>query len=165
MKTKRIMAFVLVFLFVISGNKLLTKNTYAASNVSKAVLLTNIVTTGKSALGTPYKYGGTNLKSGVDCSGFVYSVYKANGILLNRSSKDMVKNGTEVNKDSLSMGDLVFFDTTGANDGKISHVGIYLGANKFIHASSGKARSVTISSLGDAYYKKTYVKSVRVAQA
>ena len=121
-----------------------------------------IVNYAKQFLGTPYVYGGTNLNSGVDCSGFIYSVYKYFGISLNRSSTAMASNGVPIDKSQLQVGDLVFFDTTGINDGGISHVGIYMGNGKYIHASSGKEYCVTISDLNNSYAKSTYVTSRRV---
>ena len=62
----------------------------------------------------------------------------------------------------LVAGDLVFFAEYGVNDGGISHVGIYIGGGQYIHASSGKAYCVTISSLNDSYSASTYVKAKRV---
>lgn len=116
----------------------------------------------KQYLGTPYVWGGTSLSSGVDCSGFVYSVYRNFGISLNRSSRGMASNGVPVDKSNLQVGDLVLFDTTGVNDGGISHVGIYMGNGQYIHSSSGKAYSVIISDLNDAYSARTYVTARRV---
>lgn len=125
---------------------------------------TDIIEYAKQFLGTPYSWGGTNLTRGVDCSGFVYQVMKDNGINLNRSSRDQIYNGTIVSKDELLTGDLVFFDTNGgSNTGNISHVGIYIGDNKFIHASSSRNTPyVTINSLSDDYYIRTYVSAARV---
>lgn len=121
-----------------------------------------VVAYAKQFMGTPYVYGGTNLNSGVDCSGFVYSVMKNFGITLNRSSASMASNGVAIDRAQLAAGDLVFFDTTGVNDGGISHVGIYISGGSYIHASSGKAYAVTISNLNDAYSARTYVKARRV---
>lgn len=125
-------------------------------------LAQQIIAFGKQYMGTPYKWGGTNLSTGVDCSGFVYSVMKQFGINLNRSSASMVNNGTPVEKSNLQMGDLVFFDTTGPNDGGISHVGIYISGGDYIHSSSGAAWGVTISNLNEDYSARTYVTARRV---
>jgi len=121
-----------------------------------------VVAYAKQFLGTPYVWGGTNLTRGVDCSGFVYSVYKNFGITLNRTSRAMASNGVTVSKADLQPGDIILFDTTGVNDGGISHVGIYIGNDQYIHSSSGRAYSVIISDLYNAYGKRTYVTARRI---
>ena len=121
-----------------------------------------IIEYGRNFLGTPYSWGGTNLTKGVDCSGFVYSVMKNFGISLQRCSRDMATEGYYVAKDQLSTGDLVFFDTSGANNGVVSHVGIYIGNGDYIHSSSGKVYGVTISNLNESYSSRTYVTARRV---
>jgi len=123
----------------------------------------NVISYGEEFLGTPYVWGGTNLNRGVDCSGFVYSVYNHFGIHLDRTSAAMGTDGTRVSKGNLQKGDLVLFDTSGVNNGHISHVGIYIGNGQFIHSSSSKRTwGVTISSLDEAYYQRTYVTARRV---
>lgn len=121
-----------------------------------------VVAYAKQFLGTPYVWAGTDLNKGVDCSGYVYAVMKHFGISVNRSSSTMVSNGIAVNKAELAMGDLVFFATDGT--GNISHVGIYIGNNQYIHSSDGKANCVTISNMNDAYSKNTYVTARRVVR-
>lgn len=122
-----------------------------------------IISYAKQFLGTPYAWGGTSLSKGVDCSGFVYSVMKNFGISLNRSSRDQIHNGYSISKSELQMGDLVFFDTDGANNGRISHVGIYISDGQFIHSSSSKRTwGVTVSSLYEDYYILTYVNACRI---
>ncbi len=112
-------------------------------------------------LGTPYAWGGTDLNNGVDCSGFVYSVYRNFGIALNRSSAAMEANdGVYVDKNELQAGDLVFFDNNGS--GSIDHVGIYMHDGYYIHSSSGKTTGVIISNLYDSYSIKTYAGAKRV---
>lgn len=124
---------------------------------------TEIIDFAKRYLGTPYVWGGSNLSRGVDCSGFVYSVYKNFGLTLYRSSRTMVNNGYKISKSDLTPGDLVFFDTEGSNNGSISHVGIYIGNGNFIHSSSSKRTwGVVITSLSDPYYIRTYVTATRV---
>jgi len=106
--------------------------------------------------GTRYKYGGTT-KSGTDCSGFVSSVYReVYGKKLHRTSKDMLKDVRKISKRNLTIGDLIFFKTSGR---KISHVGIYIADNKFIHAAS---KGVVVNDLDQSYYKKAYYKSGKV---
>jgi cell wall-associated NlpC family hydrolase len=136
-----------------------TKPAQPAPSTSKG---DQFISYAKQFLGTPYVWGGTNLNRGVDCSGFVYAVYKHFGITLNRTSRSMVSNGSRVKKAELQKGDLVFFDTNGSNNGSISHVGMYIGNGQFVHSSSGRTRGVTISSLSDDYYQRTYVTAARV---
>lgn len=118
---------------------------------------TEIVNFSKQYLGTPYVWGGTSLTSGVDCSGFVYSVYKNFGITLNRSSKGMYSsNGVSVSKSELKPGDLLFFNTSGSG---VSHVGMYIGNGEYIHAATV---NVKISNLNDSYSTRTYVGAKRI---
>lgn len=107
-------------------------------------------------IGVDYDYGGTTTK-GFDCSGFTGYVFKKLGIELPRSSKEQYKVGQKVAKSELRPGDLVFFNTDGRG---VSHVGIYVGDNKFAHASNSKG--VTITSLDESYYVKRYVGARRV---
>jgi len=119
-----------------------------------------VVAYAKKYLGVRYKYGGTTAK-GFDCSGFVQYVYKHFGISLERTAADQGSHGTKINKDDLAPGDLVFFDTNGGLNA-IEHVGIYIGDGKFIHASSGRSnRCVTISTLTEGFYYKSYMRSRR----
>lgn len=118
---------------------------------------TAIINTAKSYLGVPYVWGGTS-PSGFDCSGFISYVYGKNGITLPRVTSDQYNAGSGVSKANLKPGDLVFFETYKAGP---SHVGIYLGNNEFIHASSGSGK-VIISSLTSSYYTEHYIGSRRV---
>ncbi len=97
------------------------------------------------------------IKKGIDCSAFTClfmdSVY---GISLPRTARSQYTTGTHINKSQLKQGDLVFFNTTGG----ISHVGVYLNNNKFVHASTSSG--VMISDLDDLYFKKRYVGCRRV---
>ncbi len=102
-------------------------------------------------VGVPYKFGGCT-KKGTDCSCFVKIVMKeVFDYDLPRKSSEMIKSVNRENKNSLKDGDLVFFKISG---NKISHVGIYICHNKFIHAS--KSRGVIISGLDESYYKRYY---------
>lgn len=114
-----------------------------------------------SWLGASYKYGGTT-KSGVDCSGFVYMVYKAVfGKTLTRQSAGMLTdNCTRITKNQLREGDLVFFRTDGKKSSTPNHVGIYLKENKFIHASTSKG--VVVSDLLQSYYVTNWITGGRV---
>lgn len=117
----------------------------------------------------PYKWGGTDIEKGIDCSYFVKYIYSRIGINLPRTSREQFKIGKEVSKDELKCGDLVFFKkiTYRKIKGKvkryeyINHVGIYLKDNEFIHAARGSKR-VTISSLSEPYYKNHFAGARRI---
>ena len=112
-------------------------------------------------LGKSYVYGAEG-PSSFDCSGFTYYVYKqAAGITLPRVSASQSSYGTTVSKSNLKAGDLVFFDTTGSNNGEVSHVGIYVGNGNMIHASSSKGKVIT-SSIETNYWTNAYVTVKRV---
>ncbi len=119
-----------------------------------------IVSYSQQFLGTPYVYGGTNLTSGVDCSGYVSSVFKNYGITLSRTSRSQINDGVRIDKSELQPGDLVFFSYYGGSG--VSHSGIYIGENKFIHAASGSAKKVIITDLDEDYYVKNYYGATRV---
>ncbi len=106
--------------------------------------------------GAPYRYGGTS-RDGVDCSAFVQNTfYSQLGYKLPRTTHSQIKVGFKIAKPDLKVGDIVFFNT-GSNS---LHNGIYIGKSEFIHASSSKG--VTISSLDNQYWQKTYLVSIRV---
>jgi hypothetical protein len=103
-------------------------------------------------LGSPYKYGGNSI-NGTDCSGFVSSIYSSFfKIELDRTSLLIYQNARKINKSEVKEGDLVFFKTDGK---KVSHVGITITPNHFIHASSKKG--VVVNSLNEPYYSKNFV--------
>jgi len=118
----------------------------------------DVIKTAKSFLGTKYVFGG-NTKKGIDCSGFIKTVMKKHGKNLPRTASQQASSGKHINKKKLRPGDLVFFKNTYKRG--ISHVGIYLGNNKFIHASSG-AKKVTISNLNKKFYQQHYAGARRV---
>ena len=112
-------------------------------------------------LGKPYVWGAEG-PSSFDCSGFTYYVYKnAAGITLPRVSADQSKYGTTVSKSNLRAGDLVFFDTSGANNGAVSHVGIYIGGGQMIHCSSSKGQVIK-TSMETNYWVNAFVRAKRV---
>ena len=132
-----------------------------AAPAANSSLASQVVAYSKRFLGTPYRWGGTALGRGVDCSGFVYAVYRNFGVNLNRTSSGMASNGVRVNKANLQPGDLVLF-TSGSTNGRIGHVGMYIGNGQFIHSASGKRSGVIISNLNESYYQRTYVTARRV---
>lgn len=115
----------------------------------------DIVDYAKKFIGTPYKWGGTT-PQGFDCSGFLQYVFKEFNVQLPRRCADQFYQGESVDRNSLVPGDLVFFNTN--NQGP-SHVGMYIGNNEFIHASSSKG--VIISNLDMSYYKTRYIGAKR----
>lgn len=107
--------------------------------------------------GVRYRSGG-NSKKGVDCSGFVCAVYTAlYGITLPRVSREQYRISRKISTTELQQGDLLFFNTTGRG---VSHVGIYLGNNRFIHASVSKG--VMVNSMFETYYLKRFVGAGRI---
>jgi lipoprotein Spr len=108
--------------------------------------------------GTRYRYGGTT-KTGVDCSAFTQAIYMtAFAVSLPRTARDQYRNSRIISATEMKTGDLVFFNTTGG----ISHVGIYLQNNKFIHAST--SHGVTISDIFDPYYLRRFIGVGRIAK-
>ncbi len=112
-----------------------------------------LVSTAQSFLGVPYLWGGNSADTGFDCSGLTMTVYRLNGLVLPRSSKEQFSLGNDVAYSSLRKGDLVFFAWSG---GKVSHVGLYIGGNKFIHAP-GKGKKIRIDSLEAGYFRRALI--------
>jgi peptidoglycan endopeptidase LytE len=111
----------------------------------------------KRMLEVPYRFGGTTLW-GLDCSGFVQKTFAFLNLDLPRSAREQFREGAKVAKADLSPGDLVFFRTYAKYP---SHVGIYLGDNRFVHASS-REKKVTVDSLDAPYYVKRYIGAKRL---
>lgn len=113
-----------------------------------------------SLSGTPYKYGGNSPDSGFDCSGFVGYVYrKVLNINLPRSAQEINLLGTAVKKADLQPGDLVFYKTLRRT---FSHVGIYLGNDRFVHSPS-RGGSIRVDSMLDKYWRKRFQGARRIA--
>src|ERR1700743_2336721 len=107
-------------------------------------------------VGTPYHFGGDSRK-GIDCSAFTKELYSnVFNLTIKRNSRDIFSMVSPVRRDELQEGDLVFFKI---HSRSISHVGIYLGNNRFAHASS---RGVAINSLDDGYYSRYFYKGGRL---
>ncbi len=115
----------------------------------------------KKKLGKRYVWGAVGQKNTFDCSGFTSYVCKKNGITIPRTSRAQSTYGKYVSRGNLKPGDLIFFDTSKRRKGYVNHVGIYLGNDKFIHASSAK-KKVVISKLGKSFYSKRYKGARRV---
>ena len=117
----------------------------------------DVIQTAYSYRGTPYRFGGTSRK-GFDCSGFTGYIYGKKGVSLPRTAREQFGRGQRVSSKEMKAGDLVFFHTTRPG---ISHVGIYAGNGKFVHASSSGG-TVRVDSLHSGYYKKRLVGARRV---
>lgn len=112
-------------------------------------------------IGIRYKRGGNTIENGLDCSGFVRLVFKnANEVELPRTAKEMSLEGESVSTKDLKPGDLVFFNTMKKS---FSHVGIYLGENKFIHSPSAGGK-VRVESMSIAYWKKRFNGARRISE-
>ena len=115
-----------------------------------------------SLTGVRYKYGGNSPETGFDCSGFVRYVFKqATSLSLPHSAMAISQLGKSVPKDELQPGDLVFFNTLRST---FSHVGIYLGNNRFIHSPS-RGGKVRVESMDDVYWAKNFNGAQRIDQA
>jgi cell wall-associated NlpC family hydrolase len=133
-----------------------------ASAQTVSALRTDIVQDARSYLGVPYVYGANGPKS-FDCSGLVCRVYReTTGKDLPRTTQEEFTTGAAVDPSAIRPGDLVFFNT----EGYVSHVGIYIGHDKFIHAASaGPDTGVIISSFAEAYYRERFVGARRYLPA
>lgn len=115
-----------------------------------------------SLVGSPYRLGGSSPETGLDCSGFVGHVFKQiAGVVLPRDSRAISETAQPLDQAELQPGDLVFFNTLNR---AFSHVGIYLGENRFVHASSSRTGSVMVSNLNDRYWRTHYDGARRITQ-
>ena len=135
----------------------ITKSVSQSEEVKKEDTPGKLITFAKKLINIPYKFGGNSIL-GIDCSAYVRTVYGFLGIELPRTAREQFKTGETIERDDLSIGDLVFFRTYASFP---SHVGIYLGNNLFIHASS-RGKKVTIDSLDTPYYLKRFIGGKRL---
>lgn len=129
----------------------------AAASVSPAATGDGVVRTASRFLGIPYRFGGDG-PTGIDCSSLVQQVYRAHGVALPRTALEQSRVGTEVAAGDLRKGDLLFFHTYASYP---SHVGIYLGDGKMIHASSGSGK-VVVAKIDSAYFRSRFICARRV---
>jgi len=125
----------------------------APGNDRSETLRQQLAATAQGFLGLPYRWGGTGAGEGFDCSGLTMAVYRLNGLNLPRTSQEQFQVGHPVSRRDVDTGDLVFFETTGSR--RVSHVGIYTGDGRFIHAS-GRGKTVRSSSLSGDYYRSRF---------
>jgi cell wall-associated NlpC family hydrolase len=114
-----------------------------------------IVFTALQMVGVPYRYGGST-PDGFDCSGLVQYAYRNAGLSVPRTSRDQLNASAPVPLERASPGDLLFFQSE-----DFSHVGIYLGEGRFVHAPA-TGRTVSIASFNDAYYRRNFVRAGRM---
>jgi murein DD-endopeptidase / murein LD-carboxypeptidase len=121
-----------------------------------------IIETAEKYLGVPHCMGGTTMKC-MDCSGLLVKVFAEHGVLLPHNSQEQARYGKMVTvMNELKKGDLVFFIRSYDTHNFITHSGIYIGGNRFIHTSSGKG--VTITSLNDPWWKERFIFGTRVLE-
>lgn len=125
----------------------------------------SLVAFAKTLIGIPYLYASTDPGKGFDCSGFITYVFNHFDLAVPRSSVDFTNMGREIAIEKAKPGDLILFTGTDSSDFVVGHMGIIESAIndelRFIHSTSGKAKGVVISDMGD-YYKKRFVKVIRV---
>jgi peptidoglycan DL-endopeptidase LytE len=133
------------------------KTVSESEEFSKTPVQDKIIVFAKKLMDIPYKFGGNSIL-GIDCSGYVKKVYGFLGIDLPRTAREQFNEGEAIDREELSIGDLVFFRTYASFP---SHVGIYLGNNLFIHASE-KAKKVRVDNLDAPYFVKRFIGAKRL---
>lgn len=114
-------------------------------------------------IGLSYRYGGNNPNQGLDCSAFMQYIFKQSmRVSLPRTASEQFSVGSSVDRSSLQPGDMVFFRTAGPS--RISHVGMYIGGDRFIHAPR-TGKNIEITSITSKYWSKTYAGARRVSGA
>jgi cell wall-associated NlpC family hydrolase len=137
-----------------------SRSTLAADSgvsASAAVITQRVIDLAKSMLNVPYRFGGSSMR-GIDCSAFVQRVFGLLDVQIPRTAREQYAVGARIGRDDVRIGDLVFFRTDASYP---SHVGIYLGENLFIHASS-MVRRVAIDSIDLPYYSKRFIGARRL---
>ena len=135
-------------------------NEYAGTRAGEQFALSDIPLYAISLIGTPYKFGGKSPETGMDCSGFVGHVFKQTaGVQLPASAQLISQKGQVLQTNELQPGDLVFFNTLNR---AFSHVGIYLGDNRFVHSTSSSTGTVMVSNMTDGYWSRRFDGARRV---
>ena len=148
-----------ILLLLLSACTSVPRETPVAAPSGNDEQMNNLAIYAMSLYDTPYRSGGTTRASGFDCSGFVQYVFRNSaGLALPRTSAEMSRVGSAVNADNLKPGDLVFFDTQHSH---YSHVGIYVGEYRFLHAPS-EGRAIMLSNLHEKYWQKHYEGARRI---
>ena len=143
---------------ILSQLKKLQQKKLKSGHYNKNGILQNA----KKHLGEKYVWGGTK-PNAFDCSGYTQYLYKKEGVALPRTAYEQSKVGKEVSRFELQKGDLLFFLTDKSRGIPITHVGMYIGDDKFIHAAS-KRLGVIVSSFSKSRYSKLFVKATRIIE-
>ena len=145
---------------LLTGKGLIARLEGVRQNMSNVA--SELVVNAMSFLGVRYKYGGDDLAEGVDCSGFVRAIYEQTlGMVLPRRAAEQARATQTISRDDLKPGDLVFFNTMRS---AFSHVGIYIGDNKFIHAPRTGAK-VRVEDMRESYWVKRFNGARRVDES
>lgn len=154
-KDKPILIFIAMALFLLSLPRVCAQNSSSMSSGEAAISRQKMIDYSKKFIGCPYASGAVGPDS-FDCSGFIFTVSRESiGIQLPRTTKAIYSFCKEISDEEREAGDLVFFKTT--SSGNVSHVGLYIGKNQFIHcASDGPNTGVIVSSLKESYWKSHY---------
>lgn len=138
------------------------RQTFAQTATVVSERTSNLIVTALGFLGVPYRYGGNTAENGFDCSGFVRAMYEqTSGLMLPRRSDEQAAATQAIDPSELAPGDLVFFNTTRR---AFSHVGIYMGNGKFIHAPRTGA-VVRVEDMGGSYWQARFDGARRVLVA
>lgn len=144
---------------------ILFSTTIRAQNSAKEINSDSLVAYAKTLIGVPYKYAHSNPKKGFDCSGFVSHVFGKFGLELPRASSVYIRMGTKIDIADTQKGDIIVFTSPrNRNKSRAGHVGIICETGNsllFIHATSGKAKSVVITPI-TKHYKERFIKIIRV---
>ena len=133
-----------------------------SQRTGQSVVAPEVVIQAMALLGTPYRYGGEDPATGLDCSGLVRHAYRRGaGLELPRRAEEMARVGASVVPDDLVPGDLVFFNTLGRPN---SHVAIYIGEGRFVHAPAARG-VVRVEALGERYWERRFNGARRVLVA
>jgi peptidoglycan endopeptidase LytE len=123
--------------------------------------LNPLITVAESFLGVKYRRGGTNVKTGLDCSAYIQKVFRMVGMDLPRTAREQFGVGMEVAREALRLGDLVFFKRSQTK--RPAHVGIYIGNDQFIHSSTTK-RKIRVDSLNTRYFSTRFIGGRRIQE-
>ncbi len=149
----------------IKSTIILKGNVPAKSINTRNVAASKVVEFAQTLIGTPYKYGSSEPKKGLDCSGFIYYVFQKFKISVPRTSKDFTNAGEEISTLNSRKGDIILFTGSDVNSGMVGHMGIITENNngilKFLHSASGNNAGVMVSGM-NSYFMPRFVKVIRV---